>query len=198
MNKKTIQIKCEGKTFLPLDAILEFQGNLKRISKDNLQRLKNNIITNGFIAPMFVWDDRGDYKLLDGHGRIKALISLRQEDYDIPLLPVDFIHAENEKQARQMLLSITSQYGEFEADQLKEWLGELDEGTAELLRLVDGEEVTIVDMDTHSEKIKSENINPYKKVHILISINQDQFFDIAENLKKIKEIEGVEYEQSQN
>lgn len=138
--KKTIQIKCEGKTSLPLDVILEFQGNLKKMSASSLMKLKNNILKNGFIAPMFVWDDKGDYRLLDGHGRLKALIDLRQnDDYDIPLIPCDIIKAENEEEARTMLLSITSQYGEFDKETLQEWIDQIDDETSEFLRLVDKE-----------------------------------------------------------
>lgn len=136
---KTIQIKGKGHTTLPLDAILEFQGKLKSMSKENLDKLKNLITTQGYTAPMFVWDDHGDYKLLDGHGRLKALISLRQDGYDIPMIPVDIINAKSEDEARRMLLAITSQFGEFEAAELKEWLDQIDSDVKETIRLVDGE-----------------------------------------------------------
>ena len=139
MSKKTFPIKCKGNTTLPLDVILEFQGKLKKITPTNLAKLKNNILKNGFIAPLFVWDDKGDYRLLDGHQRLAALISLRQEDYDIPMIPVDIIQAKDEADAKKMLLSITSQYGEFEAAELKEWLDQVDDETKEFLRIVDGE-----------------------------------------------------------
>lgn len=147
MNKKTFPIKCKGNTSLPLDVILEFQGKLKKITKQNLDKLKNNILKNGFIAPLFVWDDKGDYRLLDGHQRLAALISLRQEDYDIPMIPVDIIQAKDEAEAKKMLLSITSQYGEFEAAELKEWLNQVDDETKEFLRIVDGE-IDIVEKNT--------------------------------------------------
>lgn len=136
---KTIQIKCQGATTLPIDVILEFQGKLKKLSKKNLESLKTRIVEDGFIAPFFVWDRGGDYMALDGHGRLAALLSLRQEGYDIPLMPVAFIEAADEKEARARLLSITSQYGEFDSLELADWIGELDEGIAETLRIVDSE-----------------------------------------------------------
>lgn len=136
---KKIQIKCSGLTTLPIDLILEFQGALKKLSKANLDKLKKNILKLGFIAPLFVWDNKGDNLLLDGHQRLAALIGLRQDGYDIPLLPVDYIHAEDEAEAKKMLLAITSQFGEFDQTELQEWIDQLDDGTAELLRLVDHE-----------------------------------------------------------
>ena len=137
--KKTIAIRCEGSMTLPLDTILEFQGKLKKLTKSNLEKLKNNILKKGFTAPPFVWDDKGDYRILDGHQRLAALISLREDDYDIPMIPVALIHAENEKDAREILLQISSQYGEFDMDELETWLDECDSEVAETLRLVDKE-----------------------------------------------------------
>lgn len=139
---KTILIKCKGASELPLDLILEFQGKLKKLPKKKLEHLKSLILKIGFIAPVFVWDDAGDYKILDGHQRIQALISLRQDGYDIPLIPVDHIKADNEEQAREMLLSITSQFGEFDKDELQEWIDQVDSDIAELLHFA-GNEIEI-------------------------------------------------------
>lgn len=86
-----------------------------------------------------MWDHEGMYKALDGHQRIKALCSLREEGWDIPLLPVAFIEASDEADARKKLLAISSQYGEFDSAELAGWLSEMDEGIADTLRIVDGE-----------------------------------------------------------
>ena len=61
-----ITIKCQARDTAPIDALLEFQGSLKKLSKDNRDRLMGSILTKGFIAPIFVWDDAGDFRLLDG------------------------------------------------------------------------------------------------------------------------------------
>lgn len=122
-----------------MDVLLEFQGKLKKISKKNLDALKKRIVEDGFISPFFVWDDSGDYRILDGHGRLFALCSLREEGYDLPMFPVVFVDAKDEAEARARLLSITSQYGEFDTETLGEWLAELDASIAETLRIVDGE-----------------------------------------------------------
>ena len=62
---------------------------MKKLSKGNENKLRNSILKHGFIAPFFVWDDHGELKLLDGHQRLKILLKMRKEGYDIPLLPVD-------------------------------------------------------------------------------------------------------------
>lgn len=177
---KTIKIKCSAAQQLPLDLILEFQGGLKKLSKQNLEKLKNNILLNGFIAPVFCWDDKGDYRLLDGHGRLKALISLRQEGYDIPLIPVDIIHAGSEAEAKQMLLSITSQYGEFDLDELTEWVNDIDDDISKLLRFTD-KAITF----EPSEPEEEPEPDPLESTGLKINITcttQDQVKEIARYL----------------
>lgn len=124
--KKVVQIKCKGADTLPIDRIVEFQGELKKLSKENENKLRNSILKHGFIAPFFVWDDHGEWKLLDGHQRLKTLLKMRKEGYDIPMLPVDYIEADSEEDAKRKLLHITSQYGEFTVDGFENFTFGLD------------------------------------------------------------------------
>lgn len=71
------------------------------------------------------------------------------------------------------------------------------------LRLVNGKEIEIVnikesDIDKFNEEKKEQELKEYKKVHILLTMNQDVFFEIKNKIFELKKIEGVEYEQSQN
>ena len=124
--KKVIEVKCKGADILPIDRILEFQGELKTLSKSNEKKLRNSILKFGFIAPFFVWDDKGEWRLLDGHQRLKTLLKMREEGYAIPLLPVDYIEADSEEDAKRKLLHITSQYGEFTVDGFENFTFGLD------------------------------------------------------------------------
>ncbi len=156
-----IEIKCKGADSLPIDTIKDFQGKLKRITKDNLERLKVSILKNGFVAPIFIWRNEGQCMALDGHQRIKALLSMREEGYDIPLLPVAYIKADNEDDARQKLLAITSQYGEFDIDELNSWVNNLDADIAETLRLVDTKiEFDIEEIETDGDDEFEDEIEP--------------------------------------
>jgi hypothetical protein len=148
---------------------------------------------------MFIWPEYENY-LLDGHQRIKALIELRQEGYDIPPLPVDYIDAKTETEAREKLLHITSQYGDFYKDGLDSWLNDFDKSIKETIRLVN-DEIEILDLsliENIESKIEEKNLTPFKRVHVLLSMSQDTFFLVQEYIKQIKNAEGVEYEQSQN
>ena len=142
---KEIRVTAHGADILPIDALIEFQGNLKTITRENLDKLKRSILKHGFTAPIFVWNGV-DYHILDGHQRLKALIELRQEGYNIPLLPVVYIDADSEEHAKEKLLYITSQYGEFTTDGFTAFAEGLDFDFSDI-RLADGEFYTECDID---------------------------------------------------
>ena len=132
-----IQVKAKGHTFLPIDRLLEFQGNLKRLTQQNREKLMASILEKGFIAPIFVWDDAGEYRRREGHQRLKTRLGWRQQGGAIPMLPVDIIEADDEQDAKKKLLAITSQYGEFTTDGYAEFISDID--VEPFTRLVDGE-----------------------------------------------------------
>ncbi len=138
MNEKII-VTCTAADRLPIDSILEFQGDLKKLSNENREKLKKSILKNGFTAPIFIWQNAGDNFILDGHQRLATLIYMRQKGYDIPLLPVAYIEADNEKQAKEKLLVITSSYGEFDLDVLNDWIDDIGKEIDNTIRFVNDE-----------------------------------------------------------
>jgi len=112
-NLGEIRITCKGADTVPIDSLMPFQGDLKTLSGESLTKLKASILKYGFTAPCFIWEHEGIKSILDAHQRVSALKSLRDEGYSIPHIPVDYIDAEDEKEAKEKLLHISSQYGEF-------------------------------------------------------------------------------------
>lgn len=139
-------IKSEGAGLLPLDILAGFQGNLKKLTTKNRDRLAKSILNLGFIAPIFIWKDRKEYKILDGHQRVATLNYLQDKGWDIPDIPVAYIEADTEEDARRKLLHITSQYGDFLKDELKEWVAEFEADLASTMRFADGELNLLKDM----------------------------------------------------
>jgi len=109
--KEQIRIECSGADSLPLDAIEEFQGNLKKRGKKEIDQIITSIQRFGFSFPFFVWRGEGHNYCLDGHGRIQALAELRRKGHDLPLFPVSYIEAKDHAEAKQKLLRLNSQYG---------------------------------------------------------------------------------------
>ena len=167
-----IIVKARGNQTLPIDRLMEFQGNLKRLTQKNREKLMASILEKGFIAPIFVWDDAGEYRLLDGHQRLKTLLWMRERGWDIPMLPVDIIEADDEQDAKKKLLAITSQYGEFTTDGYAEFINDIE--VEDCVRLVDGEWNSIEDeSDVLNDDMEREAINYNEKMEVIVECEDE-------------------------
>lgn len=138
-----IRIECKGADVLPLDAIEDFQGNLKKRSQSDIDKIIKSIETYGFSFPFFVWNGDGHNRCLDGHGRIQALAEMRRRGESLPLFPVAYIEAVDENEAKQKLLRLNSQYGQMSMDSVLEFTSGLEMAWDEL-SLPDGSTMAIV------------------------------------------------------
>lgn len=126
--KKTIKIACRGAGVLGLPLMVPLQGDLKTISEEDLAKIKNEIITDGFSFPIAIWEDEKQNKLfiLDGHQRYKALTSLKKDGYSIPEIPIVMVDAESYEQAKHKLLAAASQYGKVDQVGVMDFLKDID------------------------------------------------------------------------
>lgn len=108
-----VKIMCSTRDGIALKDIVPFQGTLKRREQSDISELKASILREGLLMPFAVWRHDGKDFLLDGHGRLEALLQLAVENNDIleEAFPVVFVQAETEEEARKALLQITSSYG---------------------------------------------------------------------------------------
>ena len=121
-----------GTEIKKLSELKKFQGNLKKIGEDELQKLKNSILTDGFAAPIYVWGD----EILDGHQRLHALSELKKKDYFLENdeVPVVRIKAPDKKTAAKLVLKYNSQYAEISIEGLKEFLKDMELDLSEIER----------------------------------------------------------------
>lgn len=117
-----VRVECKGSGYRDINALTEFQGNFKDLSKENYQKLKKEIIELGFSSPIHIWREN----ILDGHQRIRTLKKMRDEGFEIPLLPIVEVEAKDEKEAKKKVLSLTSQFGQITNQGLYEFLNESD------------------------------------------------------------------------
>jgi len=153
-NMAAIRIECKGADVLPLDAIEDFQGNLKKRGKKEIDAIITSIEKYGFSFPFFVWNGDGHNRCLDGHGRIQALCEMRKRGVSLPLFPVAYIEAKDEGEAKQKLLRLNSQYGAMSIDSVLEFTdgmgvewGELALPAGTLKLSIDGVDFTDVPQD---------------------------------------------------
>lgn len=108
-----VKINCETKDTVKLTDMTPFQGSLKKRTEQDIEDLKQSLITEGLMMPFAIWVHENKKYLLDGHGRKEALTRLAVDDAELLSAdwPCIYIEAVTEDDARKALLQITSSYG---------------------------------------------------------------------------------------
>ena len=127
-----IKVQCDTKLSLPLENILDFQGALKTLSTANYEKLKKQIIENGFSAPIFVWKNDGKFYCLDGTQRRLTLAKLKEAGYKVPDLPCVEIFAKTKLEAKKKLLSYVSQFGKVDKQGLYQYIIDAELGIEDM------------------------------------------------------------------
>ena len=101
-----------------------FQGELKTLDKKNYKKLRANLEQYGIRFPVFFWRHQGHTFTIDGHQRALVLKDMIKdgwflEDNAVPGVPIE---ADDQLQAKQLILLATSQYGKTDPDALYEFL----------------------------------------------------------------------------
>lgn len=122
--EKQISLVCDVKDFLPLDELHPFQGDLKSLDSVSFAKLKKEILDTGFAYPVYVWTDIDNiHWIIGGHQRVRVLKHLRDiEHYNVSLVPVVYIKANNKVEAKRRVLQDVAQYGTIERQGLYEFL----------------------------------------------------------------------------
>lgn len=127
-----LKVNCKTETAIKLQKLVPFQGHLKKRKKEDIDALIKSLELDGMMMPFAVWhyDDK-DY-LLDGHGRLEALVRMSLKDMDIMNqdLPCIYIEAATEDDARKSLLQITSSYGKIDKKGIAEFTATIPEYVA--------------------------------------------------------------------
>src|SRR5262249_47753968 len=148
---KQIAITCEGAATAKLEDLVPLQGALKKLEVDKYKKLKRSLLKHGFSFPFFAWKNQNKLFILDGHQRDLALKRLQAQGYPIPPLPLAFIQAKTEKEAREKILLLSSQYGEMTDESLLAYLNESDIDIDDLLDTV---VLPKIDLEKLSEQIE--------------------------------------------
>lgn len=207
-----IQIKCKGAGEIALNQLTPLQGAFKVLTEDNLKRLCKEIMEDGFIEPISVWEDpeSGKTFILNGHQRHAALLHLKEHGYKIdgkkqpvaiPQIPINIVDASSLMDAKRKILALASQYGSVSTQGLKSILDELGIPPEDLSQTFNFPEVDIasimsgIEMPMIIGSFDEQNpvINP---VSSLIGQTPDQVKEaplpVLENLEK-KEIEQITF-----
>lgn len=177
MEIKMINIKTKE---LPLKQISEFknfQGNLKKLSKKNLEKLKNNIKNNGFISPIFIWENQ----ILDGHVRIKAVEGLISEGWQLNSgLPYVEINAANKKDAAKYVLAYNSQFGEITKDGFLEFADNFELNLDEIKLEIDLD-IDIESVIGHNRLKELKDVEPEDPENVECTVQKGDVYKLGEH-----------------
>jgi len=161
-----IKVQCETKLYLPIENLNEFQGELKTLSTVNFEKLKKQIIDQGFSSPFLVWKNDGIYFLLDGHQRKRVVTKLKEAGYKVPDLPCVEIFAKTKLEAKKKLLSYVSQFGKVDKQGLYQYIIDAELGIE----------------DMQEFEIPEVNMEEFK----------EEYFDIAPNEVDLPDLSGTD------
>lgn len=121
---KSVEIKCHTGHNLDIENVQPFQGDLKKLTKVNENKLKKKILELGYSEPISIWEHKGKNYILNGHQRIAVLRKMRDDGYSVPEIPVSKVEAKDMKEAKKKVLSLTSQFGEITEEGLFNFVDE--------------------------------------------------------------------------
>ena len=174
--KKEVKITCRGADTAALENLVPFQGDLKYLSEENYQRLREAILRYGFSFPFAVWKNGGKLFLEDGHQREKVLRRMKQEGFRIPPLPIDYIEAKNEKEAKEKILLATSQFGEMTNESLRDFLADsvLDFGEIKNLLVLPQIDLAKFEAGWIKTEIEDQSGELHSSFEIVVSLKNEE------------------------
>ena len=93
---------------VPVSDLVPFQGDLKELPRKNYLKLKRSLLNYGVVVPFFVWVNGDTCYINDGHQRQRVF---NGEGWDMEV-PIIRIPATDERDAKEKLLAISSQFGQ--------------------------------------------------------------------------------------
>jgi len=152
METRTIEVKCSGSGTINYTDLIELQGALKELPKENLEKLKNEIVTTGFAFPFHIWRSKKQTYIIGGHQRLRAIRSLAEDGFTIPSLPVVEVFANDLAQAKRRVLQDVSQYGHIDKAGLIKFIESFDLSKYDLLESFD---LPNIDIETLESDLKT-------------------------------------------
>jgi len=201
MDKKTdkpeIKILCTYTELIPIEDLEDFQGSLKGITRESMERLKA-ALREGIKFPKNVWRHGGKNYIINGHQTKKALLELREEGYKLPSgVPCVFVKAKDRQEAKRALLQADSKYSRVTRTGYQAFTSGMD--VAGLGNTIEIPEMLIqTDEPISIGDISIKELKPYSKLHVLLSFDVSLADRVQEIIDSLSGIEGVEIEKSAN
>ncbi|QGH73461.1 MAG: ParB-like nuclease domain protein [Siphoviridae sp. ctvD11] len=165
---------------VPVSDLYVQEENPRTITKENFEKLKSSIQKDPAymeLRPILATHRDGKLKIYAGTMRYLACKELGWKE--VPVLISDI----SDQVMRERMLKDNVPYGTWEKSKL------------ELFEPLD---LPGLSFETDTIDEQTDTIEPYEKVHVLLSFHPNTFHDIQETLETLRSNPHVEYEQSAN
>ena len=120
---ETVRVNLRGVINARVSDLNPFQEDMKTLDEANYQRMKLEILEDGFsFSPHVFSDSDGKLWILDGHQRYTCLNRMITEGYEVPTIPCMEVEADDLEHARRLVLAAASQYGTFKASKVMDFM----------------------------------------------------------------------------
>lgn len=171
-----------------LSDLHKLEGNPRKIEPADMEKLVVSLRRNKdyFEArPLILSNRTGKMVIIAGNQRYEAAKILGLKE-----VPTHLIEDLSEDQEREIIIRDNVSNGEWDFEALQ-----TDWNTEELKEW--GVDVPDIDM-VDAKEIKEVELRPFNKTHVLLSFPPELLTELEPFIEKIKNIHGVEYEQSSN
>ena len=170
---------------IKIDALTPYPNNCKIHTREQIEHIANSILQFGFNDPLAVAGENNI--VLEGNGRIEAAKSL---GFNIlPCIRLDFLSKEQQRAYIIAHNALNLETGFNEIDLMRE-LQELQSYDFSALG---------VDTEKYFAKLDSlqiKELKPYNKVHYLVTLDINLNDRVADLIKRLQNMEGIEVESS--
>jgi hypothetical protein len=173
---KTILVSCDTKDVIDWHLIKPLQGNYKKRTPEQVEKLCTLIIKRGIRFPSFITKLSKEVWAIDTHGRLLAYDELEKRGYSIPPVPVVYIKSKTKKEAKQLLLECDSRYGTASQEGFEVFVDDLD------ISAFNGE----AEMNEFYGGLELPDIFGLERKEICLDIKDSDFTEHEELIKKPK------------
>ena len=116
MTEQRIENHILKTALLDIDSLTPLQGDLKKLSDENFNKLRKSLIEKGFQFTVHVWEQGGTTYIIDGHQRVHVMKQLRKAGWEVPPITCSFVKAATYHDAKELILYAVSQYGKLDKE----------------------------------------------------------------------------------